>query len=567
MRALYQAPTRGAWGLITGVCLAGSLLTSCNAPDDVQGPRGVTGVDIGIQPSVVPTGGLIGEWKLDGNVNDTRSGFHATLFGSPPYIGAKIGQGLDLTGNGTGGTGGKYAEMPANAMLNDLAEGAAYSISAWFNPASAPSGADASQFWMVVGKASGQAIGIVYNWNQKFAARHFLDGNLLQLATATTQSALNQWHHVVAVVKKGSSTVPGSLTLYVDGDSMTSDTWAGGTAAKDFGTTAKWRIGKSDIEWSAHGRVDQVRFYNVALTQANVTSLFQETAPGPTFRFPVSMVKGQQTDLLGMDNTPDGHMVAGTPNRARELLDAARAAHARITIRVAGGNEQLGSPGPLNLEQWKANFTPMGNEVDANAYVADGTLIGHYAIDEPFYDFSNMSSATLEEMCRYQKSFENWSDVPCFIRELNTLLYTERPTGGYQHVDAGWAQIADHHYDTEYNWDMERYFRDNLDKGRLAGLGLMYGFNLIDGGREVENCAKPKDPNHHNCAMSPAEIEALADALAAIGHDQGCGVNGWWISPVSGSPERNYFFRSDVQAALAYLYDRVGGLRPGSCGP
>jgi hypothetical protein len=269
-----------------------------------------------------------------------------------------------------------------------------------------------------------------------------------------------------------------------------------------------------------------------------------------------------------LDNTPDGVMSGQTQATVQRILDSAEVKGARVTIRVTGANPDLRETGTRNfdIDKWKAAFDNMSG-VDANEYVASGTLIAHFAIDEPFSDFDNMTGATLEEICQYQKSQPGWEQVPCFIRELNTRLYDKRPQGGaYQYVDAGWAQIADHHYvpALKYDGSMLAYFEDNLAKGDSFGPGLMYGFNLIDGGREVPGCAKPSDPNHHNCAMSAAEIRAVADTLAILGNGRGCGVNGWWIDPTAG-PSRKYFFTAGIQSALEYLNGKVGTLSPGPC--
>jgi hypothetical protein len=128
---------------------------------------------------------------------------------------------------------------------------------------------------------------------------------------------------------------------------------------------------------------------------------------------------------------------------------------------------------------------------------------------------------------------------------------------------------SDHHYvpASTYGGDMGAYFRDNLAKGVSVGLGLMYGFNLFNG-VEVDGCARPDGVR---CAMTAAEVRAVADTLAAIGHEQGCGVIGYRIDPSPGA-ERDYFFsqgqyvNNGIQSALQYLNSKVGGLRPGSCG-
>ena len=133
------------FGLVAlGVVGAGACRTDENL-STAENPEQIV-----VRTLAVPTNGLIGKWKLDGNVTDTKNGFTTTLTGSPPFIGAQIGQGLDLTGNGTGGTGEQYVEVSqsGSATLDDLQEGAAYSISAWFNPDTTPSGSAPANFWM-----------------------------------------------------------------------------------------------------------------------------------------------------------------------------------------------------------------------------------------------------------------------------------------------------------------------------------------------------------------------------------------------------------------------------------
>jgi hypothetical protein len=457
----------------------------------------------------VPTGGLVGEWKLDGNVNDTKNGFNATLFGSPPYISAKIGQGLDLTGNGTGGQGGKYAEMPANATLNDLAEGAAYSISAWFNPASIPSGVAPSQFWMVVGKTNSQAIGIVYNSNQKFAARHYLDGNLLRLTTSAAQFGVNQWHHAVAVVTKGSATVAGSLKLYVNGQLVDTDTWTGGTAAKDFGTTAKWRIGKSDTDWSAHGRVDQVRFYNVALTQAQVTDLFQETAPpAGNARLPVG--RAGYSGLIGAGPggpadptkyTAVGQYIAG-PSTIVDEINAAKDAGVLLLVTLARGRSTWAPNG---------NYDPAAYEADIRRFedpaikpviqaAVNEQRIAFMTYDEPNHpDFGTPST-----ICPHHVNDggllhkEIWPGAITYVRSPSRVMDGSTwnnvcgedappPGTGWSGIDYGVSQYT-YNSTRQHPWT---YF--DAEKANFAsiGLGMLPFINYWNGGNWVDLPATP----------------------------------------------------------------------------
>lgn len=388
------------------------------------------------------------------------------------------------------------------------------------------------------------------------------------------------WKDVKLVVDAAAPAAPTNLVLTVVSSSRIDVAWT----ASSSGDVARYRIYRATSGTpTLHQTVAGSPYQDTALTagttytyqvsavdaagnESQKTPIATATTQGApsTFRFPVGMFKGTQLDLMGMPHVPDGHFTHSSVSGVIQTLDAARAAGARITLRVTGGQQNFADPATPRtfvLSKWKTRFDRV-NTANVQGYLADGTLIGHYAIDEPFSDFDNFSGSFAEQMCAYQDSFPGWRDVPCMIRDKNTKLFDHAPPGGYQHLDAGWAQLADHHYDHEYNWNMRAYFEDNLNKGRQVGLGLMYGFNLLNGGREFPGCDQPD--SQENCAMTAAEIRAMADSLAVIGHDQGCGVFGWEITRDPG-PRRDYFFRSDIQSALQYLKSRVGGLRPGPC--
>lgn len=557
------APVGRSRRLIAGVLVGGGLVaTGCSDPtsqDAVVRPP--------IETAVVPTTGLVGEWKLDesgGTVaNDTKNNFDANVFGGAAFIGGQLGNALNLN-NGTSGTGGKYAQMPANATLDSLQEGN-YTISAWFFAYSAPTDATPdNRHWAIVIK-SGHHLGLVYQNDQRFAARHYLVGDVLESASSSATYPINTWHHVAGVVSK----TAGTVRVYVDGALQGTNTFTANTAAKEYNATP-WRIGRGNTNWAANGRVDQVRIYNRALSAGEVADLFNESAS--TFHFPVGMTKGNQLDLMGDAPVPDGHYSAGNATNLLSTLNAARTAGVRITIRVTLANNLMLKPdSTLDIPKWKSEFDQVKG-VDVGPYVADGTLIGHFAIDEPFADFKNMTAGQLEQLCQYQKTATGtkWQSVPCIVRDKNTRLADNSPAGGYDWVDAGWAQLADHTFvpppPTGYSGNIGAYFRDNLQRGLNVGLGLMYGFNLLNGGVEFAGCAKPDSQD--NCAMTATEIRKMADTLAAIGNNQGAGVIGWQIDNDPG-PERDYFFGTGIyagngiQSALQYLNATVGGLTPG----
>ena len=554
-----------------GLCAAGLLASAGCTPDEVQAPV-VQAPQSEIEASVAPTSGLIGEWKLDetgGTIAvDSKNGYNATVFGGAAFVAGNLGNALNLN-NGTSGIGGKYAQMPSNAALDNVQEGN-YTISAWFYPYSIPPNATVvNRYWAIVSKY-GAHMGLVYNSEAQFVFRHYLAGTpaVLELAQGTTVRPIGSWYHVAGTVNKAA----GISKIYVNGVFEDTGTWDPTLAPRDYGTTP-FRIGKTDTEWAADGKVDQVRIYDRELSASEIADLSNET-PGSTFRFPVGMTKGTDESSLGMSYTPDGHMTTGSVAGVYSRLQAAKAAGARITLRVTGGNGNFADPATPRtfvLSKWKNAFANNVGGMPSDTvtkYLADGTLIGHYAIDEPYSDFDNLHGSnlgpTLEQMCQYQKdSFPAWSAVPCIIREHNTRLNQYSPAGGYQWVDAGWPTAVNHTIEpAPYNGSVQAFYDSNLVQGRAVGIGTMYGFNILNGGHIFAGCAKPDNPD--KCAMTADEIRTMANAIANLGSDQGCGVMGWMLDENPGAA-RDYFFLPEIQSALQYLNSRVGGLRPGLC--
>lgn len=300
--------------LATAVLGAASLLVSAvpaHAASDVviTGPTSTVPVGTSYTYTMAPTNGLIGEWKLDetsGTIAvDTKNGYNATVFGGAAFVAGKLGNALNFN-NGTAGTGGKYAEMPSNAMLDNVQE-ANYTISAWFYSYSIPPNDTVdNRNWAVVTKY-GQHLGLAYTNAQKFLARHYLVGNTLITATSPATYALNTWHHVAQVVSK----TAGTVKLYVNGTLVATTNFTANTAAREYGTDP-FRIGRGRFEWAADGKVDQVRIYNRDLTATEVSDLYNEAVTAaPTMTTTAPTITGLNTATLNGSANPNGASATG----------------------------------------------------------------------------------------------------------------------------------------------------------------------------------------------------------------------------------------------------------------
>jgi hypothetical protein len=61
----------------------------------------------------------------------------------------------------------------------------------------------------------------------------------------------------------------------------------------------------------------------------------------------------------------------------------ARAAGAQLVLNLASSEDKnLLSRGSFSLDKWKAQVSRF-KKIKLDSYIADGTIVGHYLIDEP----------------------------------------------------------------------------------------------------------------------------------------------------------------------------------------
>jgi hypothetical protein len=189
-----------------------------------------------------------------------------------------------------------------------------------------------------------------------------------------------------------------------------------------------------------------------------------------------------------------------------QLLDELRSIKARggkVVLMFAGSQEHYKKDGHFSLTLWKARVDRF-RVVDFSSYVRDGTIIGHYMIDEP-YDPENwggdpVSPSVLEEMGRYSKQL--WPEMPTVIRAEPGYL-----ASNHRYVDAAWAQYL------ERKGSAADYIRKHVADAQERGLALIVGLNILDGGT----------PNL--TPMTASEIESWGSALLASSYP--CAFISW----------------------------------------
>lgn len=194
------------------------------------------------------TDGLVGWYKFDGNASDSSgNGNDGTANNSPSWVSGAIG-------------GAVYTRNGCISVLNTNAFnfGSNYTFSAW-----AMTDADAQRYFMYVGDGTGATRDwFIYTCGTAsclYHDAHILDGFIVVVALSTTN-----WNHIT--VTSSNNVIRGYANgNYVGASSVsaspippTTVIIGGGMAVTD-----KWR-----------GKVDDARFYNRALSAAEVLQLY-----------------------------------------------------------------------------------------------------------------------------------------------------------------------------------------------------------------------------------------------------------------------------------------------------
>lgn len=218
--------------------------------------------------------GLVGEYLFDASANDTRpNANHGTIFNA---ISA-----TDHTSTGPHALffdgDNNYVSIPSANQLN-FPNGSNFSISLWASPSSAQSQPTNQIFDIVrkwIGNAEGYPFSISYTNSLSpvpdrfFVARY--DGAACNNAPTLSSNIVmgDRYYHVV-LVKNGNL-----LKLFVDKIlvSETSDTTNGGGCSET--NTSHVTVGcRGQLVRFYKGLVDDLRFYDRALTQEEINKLF-----------------------------------------------------------------------------------------------------------------------------------------------------------------------------------------------------------------------------------------------------------------------------------------------------
>ena len=251
-----------------------------------------------------------------------------------------------------------------------------------------------------------------------------------------------------------------------------------------------------------------------------------------------------------LDNVHTGWMSGGAldPSNILSNLSGARAKGGRVVVKLSKGRDRYvkNADGTFSLAKWKALVGRYKN-VNLRPYITDGTIIGHYLIDEPHravrWGGKVISQKTLEEMARFSKQI--WPEMTTIVRVAPSWLASTSLT--YKYVDAGWTQY------TAKKGDAAKWVASETAAAKRKGLGLVVGLNVLDGGNgssKIAGFTKGK------WAMSASEIRTYGSAM--LGQSHACAFFNW-------THNTTYYGRSDIRSAMADVSAKARSHAKTSC--
>jgi hypothetical protein len=257
----------------------------------------------------------------------------------------------------------------------------------------------------------------------------------------------------------------------------------------------------------------------------------RSSAPGIVFA-----TDNLPTDLLNSVHTGTKFGGSLDPSNILSVLAAVRARGGRVLIKLCRGSDTYvkNSDGTFSFSKWKS-LVDRYRSVNLNPYIADGTILGHFLIDEPHrsakWGGKVISHSTLEAMAQYSKQI--WPG-------MNTVTHTQmgwlaKTSVVYRHLDAGLPSY------TAGKGDVTKWITTEIGYAKSKGLGLMADMNVLAGGSSSSGITGYWPGKY---AMSANEIRTYGSVI--LNQSYTCAFISWAYNS-------KYYGRSDIKTAMAEI--------------
>ncbi|MBI5100223.1 MAG: VCBS repeat-containing protein [Nitrospirae bacterium] len=202
-----------------------------------------------------PPSGLVAWWPGDGNAQDVIGTNHYTLMNGPSFATGMVGLAFNLNGSNQYAFGSRSANSPTPLTMD-----------AWINFRGATG---SNQLVYYNGDVSAHGYGIYLMNNGTLAVRL---GGKGYIQTGAVLSP-NTWYHVAAVWNNA------VWTIYLNGVSLAITTGNAATAP-NIPTTGNSFIGATGSAQFFNGLIDEVEFFNQALSAPDIAALYNAGTAG-----------------------------------------------------------------------------------------------------------------------------------------------------------------------------------------------------------------------------------------------------------------------------------------------
>jgi hypothetical protein len=263
-----------------------------------------------------------------------------------------------------------------------------------------------------------------------------------------------------------------------------------------------------------------------------------DSAPPPP---PLPIPPGIVFASFDLDNgflrlTPfNGSVRLPEPDYMPTLLEGVRVRGGRVMVKLCDHDVTVqNSDGTFNLAKWKAKVARYAG-FNFDPYIENGTLIGHMLLDEPDdptnWGGTKIPHAAIEEMAEYSKQL--FPKLTTFVRSKPSYL----TTGGikFKYLDAGWTLYE------SWRGDPRRWIKGQVAMAKEAGLGLVVGLNLLNGGTKASGIKGTKGALY---SMSVSQM--LEWGKIMLDEPYACAFFAWKF-------HKPYYNRPGVKAALLEL--------------
>ncbi len=261
---------------------------------------------------VAPPSGMVGWWPGDNNPNDIVGTAHGTLMSGATYAAGKVASAFSLLG------GSDYVNVPNSPQLNPGA--GSFSVDAWIQTSAVGSLTDILDKRTRTANAAGAN---VYTGYALFVSQGVLgmqladggaSGGFTNYISTSPVIADGQWHHVAATLDRpGTSGSPAIGRLIVDG--VVALTFDPAGRSGSLTNTADLQIGRESFGgFNFQGLVDEVEFFNRALSVAEVASIYNAGGAGKCkVGTPPQPTQGTISGHKWRDDNGNGVIDAGEP--------------------------------------------------------------------------------------------------------------------------------------------------------------------------------------------------------------------------------------------------------------